>query len=1194
MRTKISLLLACVAILFQSLYGLDFSAVKKFKAVHKGNSLILKDGKTHLGKISAKAGGNAELVKVTVKNGALEIDTRAFFDAEPKAELIMRLFCISNKDVKTEKRARLTVEMSAAEAGAEGNFSLVGTKRPDAQGKRSFWARPKSYLLLDQPKKFTYSRWIPSDVQSLYALFCLKKGVFRIRSVSVDYPDPTASQAEPTEKLDPGKNLMINGGAERGFYMTVPTFLSDFAQPNTGGVHHSKFGVWSKGSIYSVDDQNARTGKYCFKIQSFEGSNYDRLTFAPVPVITGKPISFSAWMRAEKKTKVLLLFLNCRGSHYARSLTVGTKWKKYTLTVPNFGARQKASIGKPGDTAGYDLIFPSVRVLGEGTVYLDDLRCQQSKSTSDEGETVPFRVTGSLDRERRYYFSGEPMKADMTVECDQPGSGTIGWKLYDFFGNVIAEGKSEKVSFPLKRRFEIVVPADKRGAMQLEFTVVPNGGAPITHGFYCGVIDKADKFDPRFGVNYNSFRDPGKFIPIMKDFGIGSIRIWCDAALSLPQSDPAAAFHDAGIFVFYSFSSAVYPKKHMLPKDPSAYLARLENWITTVTKGKVDAYDLLNEPNAMQGKNPDPSKYLEASIEEVVKLERRMAEVIRRCDPGVPIAAPSVCNTRINYMDSFLRLGGAEFTDILTEHPYRQYAELPDYYVDIQTIKDFSRKYNKKFRIFSTERGIRRPLFNRHGGFTGKEREKTIGLARMMLTALAGGMEQFYSFNSYDLNPGLDFCDTSITGDSGKVTILPGPIFYTMSAARVALRDAEPVRQIPLGFEQRCFLFRRKDGSSCAMIWKWHGDPAKIAFDRMMTGYDMMGSRIQGSEFILTPAPLYLCYAGSAEELAKLIEGAKLEVSGEAASATLVPTGKNTFAIRVANLSAKPLSGRVELAPDCVEGANVQTFSDLPPQKEVLLSFASKQPLSLKKRTIKGRILPNIGKPVEFSLEFSGLLAPRTPNKLTIDGDLSDWPSDAAEFTLDSTRAGAGKTRTWEQTPEEKKLRATVRVCWDEYHLYFAVSVNRELQVQPTVSSSKEMWRNDSLQIAFDPLMNAIKPNLGYNDDDFEYTISRFKGKPTVWRDYASASIYDSLSKKLGEIDEVSVAIRSEKGQTIYEVAFPTFSVSPFKLQPGSSMRFNILVNFCDGKVRRGYLELAPGIGGIKSPFDFVNITLVE
>ena len=139
------------------------------------------------------------------------------------------------------------------------------------------------------------------------------------------------------------------------------------------------------------------------------------------------------------------------------------------------------------------------------------------------------------------------------------------------------------------------------------------------------------------------------------------------------------------------------------------------------------------------------------------------------------------------------------------------------------------------------------------------------------------------------------------------------------------------------------------------------------------------------------------------------------------------------------------------------------------------------------------------------------------------------------------------------------------------------------------------MWNNDGIQIAFDPLSNAMRPRTGYLDDDFEYWISRLNGKVIVWRDHASASRYDSFDKKLGVVSEVSAAITEKDGKTIYEFAFPTFTVSPFKLVPGSSMRFNIIVNVSDGKVRRGFLQLAPGIGQVpKSPFDFIHLTLID
>ena len=1187
-RHIISLLIILFAV-FQTASGVDFSEVGNFRIIRNGNYLKLFDGKQYLGDISARKGkdGDISLLKVAVEKGELVIDGSEVFRQAPKAELFMRLNAGNPADTNCENM--MTVEMRSDVPGTEGAFSLCGSRKKGAKGGQ-FWAQPLPRPLLAESRKFTASRFIPPEIGKLYALFYLKPGgKLFIRSIKISLPRKIENKV-----TDPEKNWVINGGAERGFYMTVPTDLAYLAQPNSGGAFHSQFGVWKKATDYSIDHKEARTGKSSFKIQNFEYSPYNRLTFAPVPVIPGKPLSFSAWMKSDVPAKVQLWFVNSAGSRYVKSFKVTQEWKKYTFTIPKFGARFSGkgayTTGDPGNTSKYDLNFPSILVAGKATVHVDDVRCQHKMMTSDEGEEVPVRVTGKLDRESSYYFAGEPMTAEIDIDSDRNGSGTIGWKLYDFFGNVIAEGKPVNISFPLKRKFTVDVPQEKRGSMYLLFSVIPEGASPIEQGFPCGVIDKAKKLDPRFGLNMVEQRDPQELIAVMKDFGIGSIRLWWNnLSWELPQSDSSAAFHKAGIFVLYSLARAY---RFMLPKDPAEYLRSVEKWIMNATKGNVDLYDLLNEPNAWPvGKNPDPAKYNVSSVEEVVKLEKLMAEVVRRCDPGIPIAAPSTCHTSISYMDSFLRLGGAEFTDILTEHPYRAFAEMPDYYKDIQAMRKFSKDYGKNFRMLSSENGIVRPSFNRHGVFEEQERIAVEKQVRIMLTALAGGMEQYYSFTCGALNPGLSFTDTLVAANSGKEALLPGPIFYCMNAASTALRDASPVKQIVLGFEFRCYLFRRNDGSSCALLWKWHGEPAKIAFSSEMKGCDMMGSRIGGREFLLSPAPIYLDSPLAPEELEKQIRNAKLEMTGAVALAQLVAAGENSFFVKVGNLSPSVLSGKVEIDREFVKGANIQSFTNLEPQRDLMVTFESAAPLSLKKQFIKGRILADGRKPVEFKLDFSGLASPRTPKKLQIDGDLSDWPANAASFTLDSSCAAA----PWKQTEEEKKIKAEGKICWDKENLYVAVVVNKEHQVSDTGKTIQGMWSNDSVQIGFDTLSNAIQPSTGYLDDDFEYWISRLNGKTVVYRANASSSDYDSLGKPLGVINEVPAAIVEKDGKTIYEFAFPTFTVSPFKLTAGSSMRFNIIVNVSNGKVRRGFLQLAPGIGQHpKSPFEFISLTLVD
>ena len=125
-----------------------------------------------------------------------------------------------------------------------------------------------------------------------------------------------------------------------------------------------------------------------------------------------------------------------------------------------------------------------------------------------------------------------------------------------------------------------------------------------------------------------------------------------------------------------------------------------------------------------------------------------------------------------------------------------------------------------------------------------------------------------------------------------------------------------------------------------------------------------------------------------------------------------------------------------------------------------------------------------------------------------------------------------------------------------------------------------------------DPLKNAL-PGSGYQDDDFEYDTAMFQGKPLVNRQRGSLAIHDSLTKKLGPVDDVQCAIAVKPDHVIYELAFQPFAVSPFRLGAGNSMRISVIANMNDGKERIGYLQLTPGLGvAKKDPFQFIHLFL--
>ena len=138
------------------------------------------------------------------------------------------------------------------------------------------------------------------------------------------------------------------------------------------------------------------------------------------------------------------------------------------------------------------------------------------------------------------------------------------------------------------------------------------------------------------------------------------------------------------------------------------------------------------------------------------------------------------------------------------------------------------------------------------------------------------------------------------------------------------------------------------------------------------------------------------------------------------------------------------------------------------------------------------------------------------------------------------------------------------------------------------------LWKGDGLQIAFDTMKNAQKMATGYDDEDFEYDLAMFNGKPTVFRRKASLAYHDSLHKPLGVVEDVALDIAHEGRRTIYTIKFSPQAVSPFRLDRGESMRFAVLANLCDGETRYGALETAPGIlvEG-KWPYGFQEIVLV-
>ena len=154
----------------------------------------------------------------------------------------------------------------------------------------------------------------------------------------------------------------------------------------------------------------------------------------------------------------------------------------------------------------------------------------------------------------------------------------------------------------------------------------------------------------------------------------------------------------------------------------------------------------------------------------------------------------------------------------------------------------------------------------------------------------------------------------------------------------------------------------------------------------------------------------------------------------------------------------------------------------------------------------------------------------------------------------------------------------------DAENLYLAFEVKDDAD-GPLFPFSKA-WCGDSVQIAFDPLME------GQDWSDLVLTRTP-EGRPVVWRyhKFWTPELLTGITA-VGELKSAKLAIRPVPGGRIYEAAIPLRELHP--LTAGTrECGFSFLVNDCDGKNRK-YIEWSSGIGAKKDPKQFGLLKLEE
>ncbi len=138
-------------------------------------------------------------------------------------------------------------------------------------------------------------------------------------------------------------------------------------------------------------------------------------------------------------------------------------------------------------------------------------------------------------------------------------------------------------------------------------------------------------------------------------------------------------------------------------------------------------------------------------------------------------------------------------------------------------------------------------------------------------------------------------------------------------------------------------------------------------------------------------------------------------------------------------------------------------------------------------------------------------------------------------------------------------------------------------------ANDMRVWEFDSLQFAIDTA------GEGFDTARMEFAAALGEdGKAALWKVFVPNLGGDLPGRFTPAEDKVGYGrcrIDRENGKTTYRVSLDASELNPFRLDEQPKVRFALLVNNNDGKGRASYLEWGSGIGAVKDPRQYGNLT---
>ncbi|GGF84780.1 hypothetical protein GCM10010912_32460 [Paenibacillus albidus] len=856
------------------------------------------------------------------------------------------------------------------------------------------------------------------------------------------------------------------------------------------------------------------------------------------------------------------------------------------------------------------------------------------------------------------YSNGEPVR--FKVRTARPA---VSWAVYDYQGALVQEGAAPSVH----NEAIWTVPHSSYGYFTLQVRADLEGSDPVRIKTPFAVLasrDEPGNEDSPFGVSTHLHRFPQTMttdlVGLMKDAGIGLVRggyEWRGIEKQLgnytftPQPDYYMNLLPKEDFDFVFVSGYTNPN---YDNDSTPYTDAGREGFANYMKayvdqyqGQMDAVEVYNEFYGSfgdRGNGPADSK-----PENYYPLLKKTYETLKASHPDLPVLGTSTAGD-LKWIEDVLKLGGMQYMDGFSIHPYL-YPGPPEGYENLITgLKDLIRKYNN---------GNLKPIWINETGWPTQldargvdEKTQANYLLRAYIVALANGVEKIVW---YDLiNDGIQNINEDNFGllrnPNDKLgSLTPKPAYTSFATMTKMLKNASFVRRDSTDSDIRSYVFD-KDGGNVRAIWSTSASvPAVIHTTSPIQITDMMGNTqtytpYNGNVFVtLSNEPFFVvgevasveknstfaligepAQAGDSMsftletdnamsedfDFSLNVEGKLYPVqtpSGQKTEQTIqVPSGNEPGSRLVTGVLMKGNEkvGLLRSSASALPSYNVQVRPIMnEPDRSKALRVAIKnesksKPLQIQKvdwrfGTQSGTEVLNVAVPSESStsVEFplTGFSTGVTsPIKVTVymDGFDPYTYEGTAEFNPVPGRSvtvdGTIDPDTAESAPTIDLSKGTVKMTgyqgggdlsgnvWlshDSNHFYLSAKIKDDIQA--SLSTGADIWKNDSIQFA---VANGLPGESPYWH---EFGISQTPEGPQIYRWITPPGV------EKGPVESGSLAITRDEDQnyTLYELSLPWSEIAPIQAEKNEVISFSMLVNDNDGNGRKGYIEWGGGIG---------------